>query len=65
LDWDEVGKSGLHPRKYTLRNLSQRLANRDDPWKEIKKHAGSVTKARHKLTALTGAEKKSAVQKRK
>jgi bifunctional non-homologous end joining protein LigD len=55
LDWDELGKRGLHPRKYTLRNLFKRLADRDDPWKEIKRYPGSVTRAEHEFAALTGA----------
>ena len=58
LGWDELGKRGLHPRKYTLRNLSQRLVNRDDPWKEIKKQPGSVIKAERKFRALIGAEER-------
>lgn len=56
LDWDELGKRGLHSRKYTLRNVGRRLTDRGDPWEAIKKHAGSVTKAEPKLTALIGAE---------
>jgi bifunctional non-homologous end joining protein LigD len=58
LDWDELGKRGLHARKHTLRNLSSRLANRGDPWKEIKNHAGSVTRAEREFTVLTGAQER-------
>jgi bifunctional non-homologous end joining protein LigD len=63
LNWDELDKRGLHSRKYTLRNLSQRLADRDDPWKEIKKHAGSVTRAEQEFSALTRAEEAKSLQK--
>lgn len=32
LTWDEVGKGDLHPRKYHLRNIRRRLAQKGDAW---------------------------------
>jgi bifunctional non-homologous end joining protein LigD len=42
LDWDEVGRSDLQPRKYRIDNLFRRLAQRDDPWRAIARHAVSL-----------------------
>lgn len=42
LDWDELGSSGMGPRKYTLRNVFRRLARKDDPWKDMEDDARAL-----------------------
>lgn len=32
LDWDELGRRDVDPRKFTLSNIRRRLAQKDDPW---------------------------------
>lgn len=32
MDWSEVTDSGFDPRRYTIRNVRRRLAQKDDPW---------------------------------
>jgi bifunctional non-homologous end joining protein LigD len=39
LSWDELGRADLHPRRYGLRNLFRRMAQKDDPWKGMDRHA--------------------------
>lgn len=36
VEWDEL--DGLHPRRYTVKNLFQRLGQKEDPWAEIDRH---------------------------
>lgn len=52
LGWDELGRSGMSPRKYTLRNLFQRLARKDDPWKDMEGRAGRIGDARKELDRM-------------
>ena len=40
LAWEELADRELHPRRWTLRTLPQRLEERDDPWADISRHAG-------------------------
>jgi bifunctional non-homologous end joining protein LigD len=49
LDWDELGKRGMGPQRYTLANIGRRLARRSDPWADIDAHATSVENARAAL----------------
>lgn len=56
LDWDEVGDSKLHSQRYTVENLFRRLAHKDDPWKDIARHAASAAQARRRLDALIAEE---------
>ena len=39
LSWDELGRADLHPRRYGLRNLFRRMAQKDDPWKGMGRRA--------------------------
>jgi len=47
LDWAEL--DGMEPRRYTIRNLFQRLAQKDDPWAAIGAEATSLAAARETL----------------
>lgn len=42
LDWDELGGSGLHARRYTIHNIGRRLARKPDPWIDMDRHAGDL-----------------------
>lgn len=50
LEWDEVGASGLTPRKYRMDNIFRRLGQRDDPWADIARHAQGLEEARRRLS---------------
>lgn len=52
LDWDELGASGMGPRKYTLGNLFRRLAQKDDPWRAMGRRARGIAGARRALADL-------------
>ena len=51
LAWDELD-CRLEPRRYTVRNLFRRLAQRPDPWTNISKQAQNLRAVRKKLAAL-------------
>ena len=50
IEWDELGR--VEPRRFTLRTLSRRLARRDDPWKDIARHARSIREPARRLAKL-------------
>ena len=39
LSWDELGRADLHPRRYDIANLFRRMAQTDDPWQGMGRHA--------------------------
>lgn len=43
LDWHELDDTGLHPQRYHLRNIFRRLGQRPCPWRDIDRHAQSLT----------------------
>jgi bifunctional non-homologous end joining protein LigD len=51
LDWDEVDDKKLGPQSYNLRNVRERLA-KTDPWRDMRKHAKSLSPARKALDSL-------------
>ncbi len=50
LDWDELGDTGS--QSYTISNIHRRLGARDDPWKDMRRHARSLKGRREKLDKL-------------
>jgi bifunctional non-homologous end joining protein LigD len=44
LEWDELARTD--PQRFTVRNVHRRMARRDDPWKDMQAHAGSIASAR-------------------
>lgn len=52
LEWDELGKGDLNPRKYTMKNIFRRLAQRDDPWKGMGRRGRSLRQPRDRLRGL-------------
>lgn len=55
VDWAEV-ESGVNPGEWTMENLPNRLAHREDPWKGMMRHAQSLGSRRGKLQRLLDAE---------
>lgn len=55
IDWDELDASDLQSNRYTVKNLFRRLAQRDDPWTHIARHAVGLRKARERLDELASA----------
>ncbi len=47
VDWDEL--DGMEPRRYTVRNVLQRLAQKEDPWRTIDDRARPLDDARRRL----------------
>lgn len=45
LQWDELDRKGLLSSYYTLKNIRKRWSEKDDPWKGMMRHAGSLDKA--------------------
>lgn len=51
LDWEELEDPEIGPRRWHIRNILDRLADRGDPWAEIDRHARSLAEV---MDALTG-----------
>ncbi len=56
IERDELSNSRLDPRRYTISNIFRRLAQRDDPWKDIDRAAASFKKARERIEDLRSTE---------
>jgi bifunctional non-homologous end joining protein LigD len=39
LDWREAGTGDMHPQRYRCDNIRQRLAQKDDPWRDFHRRA--------------------------
>ncbi len=52
LDWDELSDPGLYSQSYTVKNIFRRLGQKEDPWKEIMRHARSLSEPRNRLDDL-------------
>jgi bifunctional non-homologous end joining protein LigD len=52
IDWDELGKSDMNPRRYTIENILQRLAHKDDPWADLWRHKRSLEGPEEKLKSM-------------
>jgi bifunctional non-homologous end joining protein LigD len=42
LEWDELNDPKLHPRRWTLRDVAGRIADRGNPWSDIRLEARSL-----------------------
>lgn len=49
LRWDELEERQMHPRRWTLRSLPERLEQDGDPWRAINDETASLTRARKLL----------------
>jgi bifunctional non-homologous end joining protein LigD len=54
IGWDELADEGMHPRRFTVRTVLERLRDGGDPWKSIGRQAASLGAARKRLDALIG-----------
>ena len=52
LDWDELGRPGMSPRRYTLRNVFRRLGAKGDPWADLADQASELEPRRDALASL-------------
>ncbi len=52
LEWDELSRSSLSARSYTIKNIFKRLSAKEDPWKDINSHAVSLDSAVEKLDSI-------------
>jgi bifunctional non-homologous end joining protein LigD len=52
LRWEELDDDGLQPQGWTVANAAERLADGDDPWKEIARHARAIGPARSRLARV-------------
>jgi bifunctional non-homologous end joining protein LigD len=52
LDWDELGDAKTHARRWTLKSIPRRLAQREDPWQGLAGKGVSLTRARNRLDDL-------------
>lgn len=52
LDWDELGNAELHAQRYTMANIRRRLAQKDDPWAQIRRYGRSASAAQQALARL-------------
>lgn len=50
---EELDDKRLHPQRWHLKNILRRLGQRDDPWQDIRRHAGSARRARRALERLS------------
>ena len=49
----ELGDKNLEAQRWHLKNIRRRLGQRDDPWRNIHRHAGSARRARRELRRLS------------
>lgn len=49
IEWDELGR--VPPDRYGLRNVTRRLAQKPDPWRDMHRHARSARTAADRLAA--------------
>jgi bifunctional non-homologous end joining protein LigD len=52
LELNELGDSRLYPQRWHIKNILRRLGQKDDPWRNIRRHACSPRKARRALDNL-------------
>lgn len=51
IEWDEV-EQGAEPQDWALKSILNRLAQREDPWTDMLRHARSLTSRREQLEEL-------------
>lgn len=52
ITWRELSSPTMHAQRYTIKTVLQRLARKDDPWRNMSKDSQSLVRARKKLNAL-------------
>ncbi len=52
LSWDELGARGMRPDRFSIRDIGKRLAEHNDPWADMRRHARSLTDPRQRLEKM-------------
>jgi bifunctional non-homologous end joining protein LigD len=52
LEWDELGRRGLRPDQFTIRDVPKRVAERGDPWAELARHGRALTRPAQRLAKI-------------
>lgn len=52
IDWAELSDPDLHSQSYSVDNIFRRLGQKEDPWKEIMRHARSLHESRDRLDEM-------------
>src|ERR1700761_8635413 len=52
LQWDELDSRGLRADRFTIPDIPKRLQEQGDPWKDMTRHARSLSGPRRRLTKL-------------
>ncbi|MGA8114822.1 MAG: non-homologous end-joining DNA ligase [Actinocatenispora sp.] len=52
LHWDELDDRRLDARRYTVRTIGDRLSTVDNPWRDMNRHARSLSSIRRRLATL-------------
>lgn len=60
--WNEV-QSGANPRDWTIKNILNRLGQKEDPWKGMMRHAQSLESHQEKLRELLDQEEPAEEEK--
>jgi bifunctional non-homologous end joining protein LigD len=58
ISWGEL-ESGADPRDWTIESIPDRIAQKDDPWTGMMRHARSISSRRDHLDALLDAEERA------
>jgi bifunctional non-homologous end joining protein LigD len=56
IEWSELSRPGMGPRRYTMQSLFRRLGARDDPWTDFGGAVTAVATLRERLDDLFGEE---------
>ena len=56
ISWEELKAKDLGSHTYTIENIFRRLGQKDDPWKNIRRYAGTMENARVQLQKLQRAD---------
>lgn len=56
LSWDEVDDSKLDAQRFNIKNIFQRLSQKSDPWKNLRRSARSLKTARRRLDKIIEKE---------
>lgn len=60
LEWDEVDSRGMRPDRFTIRDVSKRMAGQSDPWADLQRYARSLTRPIQRLSKLRGDDSRTA-----
>jgi bifunctional non-homologous end joining protein LigD len=55
LNWSELNRKDLRPNGVTIRTVFERLEKAGDPWRDFRRHATSLSRARRKIEKLNAA----------